>query len=370
MRIGTSTLPTDSTVETDSVLTAALALPSDRYPTAGDRLRFFERLHEALVALPGVSAASIASHLPVAGAAERRLAIDGRPTPDTDAPQVWSVAVGPAFFDTLGLDLVQGRALSDEDVRLRRSNVVVNQRLVELFFPNHDPIGRRIALMSPGTADGAPEWLTVVGVAPTVRRFAIPDITEPIAYAPMSLAPAAGASLLLRSDASASSLAPLVRETVASIDPGLPVSRILTMAEVVYETAWSRRVGNVLLSLFAAIALTLAGVGLYAVTAYNVGFRTREIGVRMALGATRRQVWSLVVLSGLRTVGLGLTLGGLGAFTWERAFETSQRDGVGLTSAGSLILVAVALVALTLAACLVPARRATRMNPVAALRQE
>lgn len=370
MRIGTTTLPTDRVVDTESVLTAALALPQDRYPTADDRLRFFERLEEQLGALPGVSAASIASHLPVAGAAERRLAIDGRPSSEADIPQVWSVAVGSSFLDTLGLGVVRGRALSDEDTSLRRPNVVVNERLASLFFPNEDPIGRRIALMAPGTTDGTPAWLTIVGVAPTIRRFAIPDITEPIAYTPVSLAPPASASLLVRSDNHAASLAPLVREAVASLDPALPISRVLTMAQVVYETAWSRRVGNVLVSLFAVIALTLAGVGLYAVTAYTVGFRTREIGVRMALGATRRQVWSLVVQSGLRTLGVGLVLGILGAFAWERAFASGQRDGVGLTSAGSLILVAIVLVALTLAACLVPARRAIRMNPVAALRQE
>jgi putative ABC transport system permease protein len=238
-----------------------------------------------------------------------------------------------------------------------------------LFFPTEDPIGRRIALMAPNTTAGAPEWLTIVGIAPTIRRFALPDITEPIAYTPMSLAPPANASFLLRSDGHAASLAPLVRETVANIDPALPISRVLTMAQVVYETAWSRRVGNVLLSFFTMIAVTLAGIGLYAVTAYTVGLRTREIGVRMALGATEPQIWRLVLGGGLRTLGIALALGILGAVGWERAFETGQRGGIGLTSPGSLILVAGVLTALTLCACLVPARRATRLDPVAALRE-
>lgn len=370
LRTGNSTVPTDRAVDTETVLTAAIALPADRYSAPADRLRFFDRLQDQLTALPGVASASVASHLPVAGAAERRLAVDGRPTTNADAPQVWSVAVGSRFLDTLGLGIVRGRALSDEDAQLRRPNAVINERLAELYFPNEDPIGRRIALMMPNAAGGVAEWLTIVGVAPTIRRFALPDITEPIAYTPLSLAPPASAALLLRSDGGATLLAPLVGETVADLDSALPVSRMLTMAQVVYETAWSRRVGNVLMSIITMIAAVLAGVGLYAVTAYNVGFRTREIGVRLALGATRRQVWSLVVRGGLRTLGLALGLGVIGAFAWERAFETGQRDGVGLTSPGSLVLTAGVLAALTLCACLVPAHRATRLDPVAALRQE
>jgi putative ABC transport system permease protein len=369
-RTSSSTVPTDRAVDTESVLTAAVALPAERYPSPADRLRFFERLQDQLGTLPGVAAASIASHLPVAGAAERRLVIDGRPSMNADTPQVWSVAIGSSFLETLGLGVVRGRAFSDEDAQPGRLNAVVNERLAELFFPDEDPIGRRIALVAPNTPDGTAEWLTIVGVAPTIRRFALPDITEPIAYTPLSLAPPAQAALLVRSDLEATSLAPLVRQTVASLDSALPVSRVLTMAQVVYDTAWSRRVGNVLLSLFTIIAATLAGVGVYAVTAYTVGLRTREIGVRLALGATRRQVWSLVVGGGLRTLGVALALGVLGAFAWERAFETGQREGIGLTSPGSLLLVAGALAGLTLCACLAPARRATRLNLVTALRQE
>jgi hypothetical protein len=363
-------LPSDRAVDTASVLTAAVVLPSDRYTNAEDRLTFFQRLQDQLAVLPGVANVSIATHLPVAGAAERRLRVDGRPMEDTDAPQVWSVAIGSRFLETVGLGMVRGRAVADDDVRLKWTNAVVNERFAELFFPNEDPLGRRIALVPPNTTAQAPEWLTIVGVAPNIRRFALPDVIEPMVYVPISLAAPAGAAVLVRSGVDAASLAPLVRESVASIDPALPISRVLTMAQVVYETAWSGRLGAVLVAIIALVAAAMAGVGLYAVTAYYVGFRTREIGVRLALGATPRQIRGLVVRGGLRTLAVALVLGIMGAFAWERAFETGQRDGIGLTSPGSLILVAGVLTFLTLSACIVPARRATRMDPVSALRTE
>jgi putative ABC transport system permease protein len=185
----TADVPTDRAIDTSEVLTATLMLPADRYATPDRRAAFVRRVEERLGVHPSLEAHTFASSLPVSGASASGLDIAGRPRSEPeDAPAVWSVAIGPRYFETLRLPLVRGREFSTEDGRPGQTHAIVNERLAELFFAGVDPLGQRIALIPPGTATKASELLTIVGVAPTVRQRPTPT-PDPVVYLPIHAAP-------------------------------------------------------------------------------------------------------------------------------------------------------------------------------------
>jgi putative ABC transport system permease protein len=278
------------------------------------------------------------------------------------------MTIGSRYFEALGTRLARGRTFTSADGGTPETTGIVNERFAALHFPGEEPLGRRVRLTTAGQADG-PEWVTIVGIAPNIRQRDTPDGDfDPIVYVPYASNPLPFTTILVRSPDSALA-ASVLREHVRTIDPDLPLFDVMTLDEALAAERWPFRVFGTMFTMFAAAALVLAAVGLYAVTAYSVAQRTREIGVRMALGAQSRQVWWLVTRRAALQLAVGLLIGmagalGVGQLLQGLLVRTSPTDPV------TLLGVPVLLVAVAIAAFTIPARRAMRLDPVAALRQE
>jgi putative ABC transport system permease protein len=365
----------DLGIETSQLLTMRLTLPNEKYPTSGQRRAFYDRLDQRLIGIQGVKAATITTNIPLNGGPPRLLAIDGRePAANEQPPTVTQVTIGARYFETLGTKLLRGRSFDDLDGTPGHDNVIVNQRFVAMHFGTDDPIGRRIKLTPdgppvPGTP--LPAWTTIVGVSPTIRQRVQPgeDLPDPVVYIPLRAQAPAFATLMIRAPRDAASMTTLAREEVRAIDPDLPLFGIRTMDQELAAQRWAFRIFGTMFAIFAVIALALSAVGLYAVTAYSVAQRTQEIGVRMALGAQTAQVLWLILKRSIVQMAIGLALGIGGALGVSRLlasvlFQTGSRDPVLLASIVSLLIVVSTI------ACLWPARRAARLDPVNALRNE
>jgi predicted permease len=373
----------DLGAETSSVLTLRTGLPDQKYPKPEQRQVFYESLLTRLQAIPGMQVSAIASAVPFGGSEGRRLQIDGRPAPaDGQLPRIAYITISSRYFDVVGTTIRRGRGFSDTDGTPGAEVAVVNERFVAQYFPNEDPLGRRIKLL---TGDGRqppppppagspappePKWLTIVGVSPTIRQ-GNPQALEPdaVVYVPHRMEAPGFMSILARSKVEAGTLTMQVRQAVQAIDPELPVFGVQTMNQFLAQQRWPYRVFGSMFAIFAAIALVLSAVGIYAVTAYAVTQRTQEIGVRMALGAQHGQVSWLILRQGLVQLAIGLTLGLGGALPLSGVLQTLVVQ-IPTKDPTTFVAIAAILTAVTVAACLVPARRATRLDPLAALRSE
>ena len=363
----------DAGVETSHLLTMRLALPNQKYPTLEQRRAFYDRVDERLASIGGIQAATITTNMPLGGGTPRLLAIDGHQPADGEQPQtVTQVTIGARYFETLGLHILRGRAFDDLDGTPGHDSAIVNQRFASMHFAGADPIGRRIKLTpdGPALAGPPPAWVTIVGISPTIRQRNFQDpLPDPVVYLPLSGQAPTFAMLVIRAQRDAASLTSLLREEVRAIDPDLPLFGILTMDQLLAQQRWAFRVFGSMFAIFALIALALSAVGLHAVTAYSVAQRTQEIGVRMALGAQTAQVLWLILRRAVVQTAIGLTIGiggalGVGKLIESLLVQTGTRDPVTLTSIVAL------LVFVSLAACFWPARTATRLDPVNALRYE
>jgi putative ABC transport system permease protein len=372
LRLSGPELPSDAPIDTPEVLTAALTLSGDKYRTPDQRAAFFARLQERLDTIPGVLVASISNVLPLGGGREREIEIAGQAR--TDPPRrALTVGIGPGSFRTFSLAMFRGREFVTQDLTAGQTPVIVNERAARVFWGEQDAIGQRMAFPSTEPTDASLEWLTVVGVAPDIRQQPRPRVlgaweTDPIVYVPYAAFPPDTATLLLRSNVDAGTLAPTVRSQLLELDPNVPLYRVRTMAGVIDDGGWNSRVSNVLINVLAFIAVTLATVGLYAVTAHRVHRRTPELGLRMALGAERRHITRLIIRSVLMQVSVGFIVGVACTAVWARLFWTSAERG--LVAVESLAMVGAVLIVLAVGASLVPVFRATRIDPVAALRYE
>jgi putative ABC transport system permease protein len=358
----------DLVIDPSNLLTMRLTLPQ-KYATPELRTAFGQRLEERLAAIPPISSATIASALPFAGAGRQQLSIDGRHAPAADRPPVvLTVAIGSRYFETLGLRVRRGRPFSGSDGAPGYDAALVNERFVAVHLAGDDPIGKRIRLTdeTPST-DGAP-WLTIVGVAPTVRQRPFTE-AEPVVYLPFRSRPSAFVALIVRAAAEPQAVATLVREEVRALDPDLPVYGIMPMAGLSEMSRWGIRIVSTMLSIFAGIAMVLSATGLYAIIAYAVTQRTREIGVRMALGAMPYDVMWLFMRRAVVPLALGIAIGFGGALAVGKVLRSAFIDASG-TDPLTLVSLVALLVAVAVVACVVPARRATRLDPVTALRHE
>lgn len=208
------------------------------------RTDFYRRLEERLGALAGVTSVTVVSHLPLSGATERRLEVGGRTPGAGDAlPSVWTLAIGPRYFETLGVALTRGRAFAENDGNAGEERAIVNERFVEMFFGEENPIGRRIALVAANTREPKPAWLTIIAVSPAIRQRPVPD-PDPVVYLPYRAAPPATAALLVRSRNDPGSTVSQLRDEVLALDPHLPLYRTMTMAQVFDDAQWNRRVSS------------------------------------------------------------------------------------------------------------------------------
>jgi putative ABC transport system permease protein len=364
----------DTGVETSHLLTMRLQLPSRKYTTPDQRRDFFKRLDDRLAALGNVQAATITTNAPLGGGNPRLLVVEGREAAGGEQPQtVTQLMIGARYFETIGLRVARGRAFDDLDGTPGHETAIVNQRFAGMHFPGEDPIGRRIRLTPDGPAGAtpvAPTVVTIVGISPTVRQRNTQEILpDPVVYVPLRAQAPTNAVLMLRTPGDPAALTPAVREEVRALDADLPLFAVQTLDQALAQGRWQYQVFGTMFSIFALIALALSAVGLYAVTAYSVSQRTQEIGVRMALGAQAQQVWWLILRGSLVQLTIGLAIGvagglGVGKLLDSLLVKSGSRDALTLTA------IAVLLAVVSLAACLWPARRATRLEPVAALRYD
>jgi putative ABC transport system permease protein len=365
----------DPGISTEHLMAMRMQLPASKYATPDARRVFYEQLETRLGAIPGVDSLAITTAVPPFGSGQRRMEIEGRPghSPDQAAPYVSTVTISPSFFETVGVRVSRGRAFHERDGMPGAAAVVINERLAAQMFSGEDPVGQRIRFLPRDAVPGQPPppWLTIVGISPTIRHGGVTRGGEPnpAAYLPHRYEPPVGASLLVRSQLPSGSVMDAVRRAVQMLDRDQPVFTVQTLDEMLRQDAWPFRLFGGLFACFAVIALVLSSVGLYAVMAYIVAQRTPEIGLRKALGADARQLSWLVLKRGLSQLAIGLALGLAGALALSQVLRSVL---VQITPTDPLTYVAITLIlsAVALAACLVPARRATRVDPVIALRAE
>jgi predicted permease len=348
----------------DSVLTFELGLGSQRYQTAAAEDAFFNQLYDRIGALPGVVAVGGFGSLPLRGGSSASLTIEGRPVPEAERPEVGYQPVSDDLFKALQIPLRRGRMFGPQDRDDAPGVAILSEGLAKQYWPNADPIGARIRL-GPNPND---PWSTVVGVVGDIRMGTSGD-PRPTAYVSSRQDHWGGAAIVVRTSVDPMSLLPAIRREVKALDPALPIAEPKTLRAVQAVGLSDRRLPMQLMTAFALLALLLAAVGVYGVMAYSVAARTREIGVRMALGAQPAAVFGMVLRQGLRAAVLGPAVGLLGAAALGRVL-TSLLYGVTPTDAPTFATVVVVLLVVTVVACLVPARRAVRVDPLDSLRAE
>jgi putative ABC transport system permease protein len=346
-----------------SVLSFQLSLSGEKYSEA-QRRGFYDQLLKRLESLPGVMAAGATNILPMSNnTTDNIFEIVGRPSEKGKAPAADYRVVTPGYFSAIGMSLRRGRDFTAGDNEQAPGVVIINETFARLFFPNQGAIGQRII---PGGAD---KPLEIVGIVGDSKDRDLDRVYRPGFYVPYAQAPCNSMGVALRAAAEPAALAAAARDVVMKLDPTQPVHTIKTVERLIYERSSPKRLMTAMMGVFAAIALLLAGVGLYAVMATAVSQRAHEIGVRMALGARSRDILRLVTGQGLKLTLAGLALGMAGAFALTRVMEPLLY-GVTATDPLTFILISLALAGAALLACWVPARRATRVDPMVALRYE
>ncbi|MFL6333876.1 MAG: ABC transporter permease [Pyrinomonadaceae bacterium] len=358
-------LAVDPGLDPRGVLTLDVALPAAKYNEPQRITAFYEQLLQEAAALPGVQAAGAVSILPLAGDdSSNFVQIEGRaPLPPGQALRAGRRNVSADYFRALGIPLKQGRSLNASDASGAQPVLVINEAMARSFFQGEGPVGKRVR-----TGDKSP-WVEIVGVVGDVRHRGLDVDTRPEMFFPHTQTPSRQMTLVVRSAGDPAALAGPLRERVRAIDRDQPVGNVKTMEEWVSESVASRRFTAALLGVFAAAAAALAALGLYGVVSYTVAQRTHEIGLRVALGARPRDVLRLVIGQGMALTLVGTAIGVAAALALTRLMA-SLLFGVGATDAGVFVAVPVLLAAVALLACYFPARRATKVDPMVALRYE
>lgn len=349
----------------ENVLTMGVTLPDSKYPTPQSRVPFFQRLLERVSALPGVESAGVVNLLPMQNWGwNSDFQIEGRPPfPPGKAPLVENRTVTPDYFRAMGIPLVAGRFLTDQDNDKSERVTLINQTFAQRYFPNEDPIGKRINA-------GVGGWMTIVGVVGDVKQSGLANSVRIEHYAPHAQVQISNTmSVVVRTLSDPTALAAAIRRETQAIDPAQPVFNIKTMETVIAESVSDRRLNMVLLGVFSGLALLLAVIGIYSVMSYTVTQSTRELGIRMALGAQARDVLKLVVGQGVTLAAVGLVIGLVAAFALTRLMATLL-FGVGATDPLTFASVSALLIVVALLACAIPARRATKVDPMVTLRHE
>ncbi len=357
----------------ERLLTFNLALPQARYPSDTQQVALYDRLLPALSAVPGVQSAGLTSVLPFSGNwSTGTFEIEGYQTPE-DQPDPWGDIriASPAFFETLRLPVIRGRVLSEQDREGTPVVAVIDEEFVRRYWPRDNPIGKRFTF---GPPDGAVdttsrEWIEVVGVVGHAAHEGLDADPRLQLYLSYRQAPQPFMTVAIRTAGDPARFVNLVREAVASVDPELPISNVGTMEELIQQSVGQRRLSMMLLSLFSGIALVLASIGIYGVMSYSVTQRSRELGVRIALGAGRADVVRLVLRQGMSLALIGIGIGLAAALLLTRLIE-SQLFGVQASDPVTFAAVAILLGTTALVANLVPALRAMRVDPAVVLREE
>jgi predicted permease len=356
-------------------MTFQLTIPASKYAGGDAQRAYVDRLIERLRTIPGVRNAGTVFHLPLGnGFTSGDISVEGRPAaaPGREQYAAYRIVAGD-FLNAIGVTLRQGRLLTPKDRGGATLVTVVNEALARKLFPGQSPIGQRLTF---GTPDSA-QWREIVGVVADVRQTSLTRAPDPELYVPTNqLTPdlwtifmSIPISFVVRSDVPSATLGPAIKAAVREVDPEQPISRLREAGELLQDATARQRFNMSLLTLFGVLALTLAGVGVYGVMAYGVNQRTRELGIRLALGARAASVQGMVLRQGLTLTAGGLALGVAGALALSRLLTTLVY-GVNPSDPRVLGAAALVLAAVSVVACLIPAIRATRVDPIDALRSE
>jgi putative ABC transport system permease protein len=353
----------------NELVTARIDLPDPSYPNAKAIIPFTDALVEKIKSIPGITDSALCANPPLMTGWQTGFYAEGRPEPPPgQLPSAEMTVVSPNYLQTIGAPLLRGRMFDTHDRFDGAQVAIVDQLLADKYFPGENPIGKRLK-MSVALEHGR-EWRTIIGVVPHLKVYGFDEeVSLPQVLLPLTQSPQNNLVVLLRTSLPVQSLERPLQEIVASIDPTQPVFEFRTMNQRVEETWATPRLLTILLTGFAGLACVLAIVGIYGVISYHGLRRTREIGVRLALGARRRQIVVLILGQGVRLLGVGLAVGFGAAFALSRVmrsvlFEVSATDPL-IFLAGSLILGCAAVIA-----CWLPAHRASRVDPVITLRAE
>jgi len=349
----------------DHLLTFWVTLTSERYGTETANVRFIKELTASLEALPGVQGVAISADFPIQGTDTHDYPeIEGRGTAPDQRTLTGHHVINPRYFEALGAPLRQGRAFTERDDTKAPRVVIINEAFAVRAWPNEVALGKRLRFGPPSEP-----WSEVVGVVANLKHDGLQLTDSPHCYSPQLQQPWPFLAIAARSPLEQSALLNSIRQTVQKIDPNLPLIQPLSMQERMAQTLVSRRLTLSLFSLFAIVALVLATIGLYGVMSYGVAQRRHELGIRLALGATSRDVLQLIVGQGMRLVMFGIGLGVVVALLVNRLL-TSLLFGVKPTDPLTFGVIALLLLIVALIACWLPARRATKVDPLMALRHE
>jgi putative ABC transport system permease protein len=349
----------------ENAVVAGISLPRSKYKEPEQQSAFFAELTNKLSALPGVQAVGGTQSLPMADDFVLGMIVQGRPPlPPGQEQDTNYYAVTPGYFQAMGIPLLRGRLFTDFDSKDSPHVVLINNTFAKMYFPNEDPIGKRIHV-----TNGPEIFREIVGIVGDVRQYGLDEKVPAETYEPAAQRPFSGMSVVIRAATDITRLGPAVRQTVLAVDKDQPVGSIRTLEDVVTDSFARQRFLLMLLGAFGVLALLLAAVGTYGVMSYTVTQRTQEVGIRMALGAQPKDVLRLVVGKGIRLGIAGVVLGLLGALAATRVLASSL-FGVTATDPATFAAVALLLAGVALLASYLPARRATRVDPLVALRYE
>jgi putative ABC transport system permease protein len=352
----------------ENILTMNVNLPGAKYPKPPMWVAFYNNIIKRIEALPGVQSAGVTSVLPLSSNFDgRSLAVEDRPKPRGEELSVDLYVVTPTYLRTMAIPLMKGRPLAEQDTENQPMVALVNETMAEELWPGEDPVGKRIKF--PGSPRSPQPWRTVVGVVSDVKQYGL-DKKEPMQiYLPEAQYPGSFMALVVRTSTDPQSMTAAIKNEILAVDADQAVYEIRTMEQLLSDSISLRRFSMMLLIIFAALALTLAAVGIYGVISYSVTQRTHEIGVRMALGAGRRDILRLVIGDGMALTLTGIAIGVAASFALTRLMA-SLLYGVSATDAAIFISIPAILTGVALGACFVPARRATKVDPMVALRYE
>jgi putative ABC transport system permease protein len=352
----------------EKVLTMVVRLPGGKYGEDPQVLAFFQRTTERIRALPGVREVGLVNFLPFYGGLGSATAftVEGRPAPiPGEAPTTDVRVTDPGYLAAMGIPLLRGRNFTDAESREARHVVLVSESMARQHFPGEDPIGKRILV----EMTDAPVPTEIVGIVGDVKQESLADEARPTVYMPLPELTYSFMTLVIRTTGDPGALAPTVRRLVRAIDPDQPVSDVRTMEQVMADAVGRNRFNTLLLGLFAGLATLLAAVGIFGVMSSSVTLRTREIGLRVALGARQGQVLTLILKQGLLLTLTGVALGLAGALALTRLLA-GLLFGVGSTDPATFTAIALLLTLVSVIACYIPARRAARVDPLIALRYD
>jgi putative ABC transport system permease protein len=354
---------TEFRIDPESLLTMSVALGPDLYPSPEKRMAFFEQLEQAVGS--SVGSVAYASVLPYGGGQQQPLTLFGRTLGDTP-PAVSVVSASERYFDVLRIPLVSGRAFLPTDGRPGTEAAIVNERFVQMFLSGQDPIGARIRV-------GVTPWLQIVGVATTVRQQVLGPQPDPVVFLPFRVLPSSITAIVLRAAGDPAEPIATLRREAARLDANLPLYRVMTFEQAVQNAFWNNRLSDTIIRSIAIVTFALALIGLYAVTGHTVERWTKELGLRIALGAGGGQIVWLVIRRVVTQLSIGLALGLLGALAFDRLFSdpaTRAAERVHMMDPMALLVIVLSIAAVAVVACVVPIRRAARVDPLIALRAD